>query len=291
MNQNILLLITYTILAFNCYSMEQPSNNSDIAPVCYLALIPFETQNHIANFWYETPEEFIKRTVHTLKNIIINQRPIIPLFEYCQFLGIDINTIKRGLWSYSADKTKIAYLNNYYVQKTLTIIDLQKKKEDAILCDTTIDMQYPTEIALSHEATMIAAFEARRNYQDSDWGGVSQCISTWSEEHVLEIRKLATKKSLEIPFTSHYRCYLTAFNKQGTHILLYLTPDSGQNYKKMSLQMVSLKDKKINLDIPLKDKESVKAIMAEKKLNEKHTLQDCFISRGICKHIEAKKNQ
>lgn len=257
-------------------------------PICYLAQMSLEIQNLIAHFWYESHEEFIMRTAKMIKEIS-TKSPENPIFQYHNFLDIDISKAHgMGLYSHSPDTTKIAYLDNYYQQQQLTIIDLQKKKEEAILYNEKYYVKYPQAIAISNSADMIAIAREQRTYDDDRCSnGFRKLVESYAVNSILEIRKIATQARRKISLPLYFNCFFIAFNKQETHLIMY-------DWYATDLKIFSLKDEErnpINIDVNiLKDTQARKTIVENMSLNKKPTLQECFRNRGICKQIQTPIN-
>ncbi len=211
---------------------------------CYLALLPAELWNYIAQFLpWEEQEEFIGRTT-------IEKDEEFPKEHYAYFSD-DIH-LKKGVIHgvFSPDKHKVALcdwlVHMCYVPdctscraSTLIIVDLQQPEEDKVIHVGHFDNGHRCAIGLSLTGTMFAMIKKNKDKEED-------CIgSYWDRQDVLMIHKIIEKSdaykmsedSMEsrlVKVVENYTCKVPddftvarlMFNKQGTHIIAY-----GQDYR------------------------------------------------------------
>jgi len=272
---------------FMCLSLGAITQAPAMEPICYLTRIPAEVQNLIAYFLYETHEELAARTIAILNKSFkqsFYSKPEHPRFEYCSFRNIPLNDEyhNHGLYVYSPDKTKIAYLDQ---QAALIVLDLKKGNKEEVIYKKKLDLRYtekilhPTQIAISEDAQLIAIAGEEHDYKDNrdDYLNIKS---------IIEIQTLAKnlQKNLSVP--THFRCLLLAFNKQNTHLVAYGTPHNFKDNKRIIVKIFPFTTKENIIEFDLEEFSNQETVIAKAPL-KKPTLKKHFKLQYICNNLKS----
>jgi len=272
-----LIMMIFFCNTLYVYSMEKESIQNN---VCYLAMLPADVWNYIAQFLpWEEQEKFIAR-MHGEKDEEFPK-------EYYAYFGCENGLgIEHVIGTFSPDKKKIALLEKNHEAcldtqictmcraPTLVIADLEEKQQDdRILFVGTVDTRYYRTIGLSSSANMYAVIRKERKNE-----AMVTMASHRDYKDILVVYNRTKKQecTFDIPDDFYVSCLM--FNKQGTCVIAYAHDFSckpmQKNYRLFDLKNV---DKKEN------DADE-KAVVENK--DAKNRLLDYFRHYRICKEIK-----
>lgn len=263
-------------------------------PVCYLQQMPLEIQKFIVRFLYETHEEFAERTIGMLNKSFTQSfytNPQYPRIEYCRARGIPLNDEhhNQGLYVYSPERTKIAYLNP---EKTLVVLHLEKAQgKNDLKCTTIEKVVYnkklhskctqtffqPLQIAISEQAEMLAIAGNEHDYR----AGQACCLDIRA---ILKIEHLSTNKQKQFSMPKEFRYLWIDFNKQNTHLVVYGTPHKIEDNKRIVVKLFPLTTEENMIDFKLEELCNP-ATVQERAPLQIPTLKEHFKLLFICKNL------
>lgn len=242
----------------------------DMPVVCYLAQIPCDVQSLIAYYLTcedETKEEFIKRTLPEK-----NSSEAFNAF-FCKNIFL-LEGVKKYCAAFGCNYTNIALIRMFHQNTTCTLFELEPDQSIKLIKknDPLVPANY-SAVAISQTGTMFATIATKC---------INPSSSTYKKNkviHTLCIYKIG-KKSPMMRYIPGYieNILATAFNKQGTHLIVHGTLNEVESTKK------NAKELKPYLMYPLKTNKSIH-IEKQRSKSFKNELEKYFYEKKVCKKI------
>lgn len=221
MVKNIFIILSIITISVYTYAMEVENDITEMEVEIKpspLLMLPLEIQNFVATFLLFNGEEeeqrFIERTAHKRKVLPEKCFDHIPSFTT---FGPAVNTLS----AYCPHNKTIALLIKLYNSgkstRTLMLIDRYSNQK---ICDMPLNQGRISTIAISCNRDMFATI-----HHEEDCG----CGATEVMDYktILSIKNINTQKEKlhiipdNFSFNTNSDYSTIAFNKQGTHIILY----------------------------------------------------------------------
>lgn len=268
--------------------------NSDM--YCLQNLSP-DILNCIVNFLvWESDKQFIERTQEI--DVIPDQYYIH--FKYDAGMCTTCKNSKKKSGSFSPDQTKIALFEtalkgNCAPESKVLILDVQNEKK--IIFDENIERKQHCSIGVSSSANMITFLKKQKTYaigeqyipEKSNYIMIRKKVIEKKLEHIdgigiveKEVKLFKDVKKIEI--SSFTKAERLAFNKQGTHIIMYAEDTRPEKNNKFH-RIFTLKKYNIDDNSMIDDENSRQLYKENMMRDNENELQNYFRHYGICKKM------